>query len=223
MNACGSCGKDVDDTIAGDGRARPVSGLLSGRCTDAMAVRWPAREGRRTIFTRLLEEIVERLAGAGRVARTSFRVRRWSAVRRTCRCCACPSARSARESAADTRTPTPVSKFRHCAQAWRSAPQRAHRPSALHAAATVSSLPHPRQRTTSRNPGMLKVFGAVGGCPRGAYSFFSAGLCSCRGARGSSRYPRCLYLRSDIFGCGDYTVLAPRGTPAERCRTLVEP
>ena len=68
----------------------------------------------------------------------------------------------------------PVSKCRHCAHVWRSAPQRAHRPSGAQAAATVSSLPHPRQRTTSRKPGMLKVFGAIGGCPRGVYSFFSA-------------------------------------------------
>src|SRR5687768_14993553 len=62
----------------------------------------------------------------------------------------------------------PVSKWRHCAQACRSAPHRVHRPSAVQAAATVSSSPQPRQRTTSRKPGMLKVFGAIGGCPRGA-------------------------------------------------------
>src|ERR671913_508891 len=46
----------------------------------------------------------------------------------------------------------PVSKWRHCAQACRSAPHRVQRPSAVHAAATVSSLPQPRQRTTSRKP-----------------------------------------------------------------------
>src|SRR5512146_1305777 len=65
-----------------------------------------------------------------------------------------------------------VSKCRHCAQVCRSAPQRLHLPTSDHAFATVSSFPHGARRTTSRNPGMLKVFGAMGGCPRGVNSFF---------------------------------------------------
>jgi hypothetical protein len=33
---------------------------------------------------------------------------------------------------------------------------------------------------------MLKVFGEIGGCPRGVYSFFAWGFGSPRGSRGSS-------------------------------------
>jgi hypothetical protein len=79
-----------------------------------------------------------------------------------------------------------VSKEVHCAHECMWAPHRPHVPSALQAAATVSSLPHRAQRTTSRKPGMLNVRGAIGGCPRGVYSFFSAGFCSRRGSRASS-------------------------------------
>src|SRR5262245_21697081 len=39
-----------------------------------------------------------------------------------------------------------VSKWTHCAQVWRSALQRGHLPSALHASATVSSWPHGAHR-----------------------------------------------------------------------------
>ena len=79
-----------------------------------------------------------------------------------------------------------VSKFAHCAQLWRADPQRAQVPSVLHAVAAVSSCPQREQRITSLKPGMLKVFGAMGGWPRGAYSFFGGAPCSRRGWRGSS-------------------------------------
>ena len=69
-----------------------------------------------------------------------------------------------------------VSKYVQCAQLWRSAPQRPHRASGLHTDAVVSSFPHRAHRTASRKPGMLNVFGDSGGCPLGAYSFFSAGF-----------------------------------------------
>ena len=90
---------------------------------------------------------------------------------------------SLRASLGETRTATgfwhsnaaPVSKWAHCAQLCRSPWQRGHYPVALQAMATVSSAPHRAHFTTSRKPGMLKVFGAIGGWPRGAYSFFSAG------------------------------------------------
>jgi len=79
-----------------------------------------------------------------------------------------------------------VSKFAHWAQACRSAPQRLHRASSAHAVATVSSFPQRVHLTASRKLGTAKVLGLVGGCPRGAYSFFSTGRCSGLGARGSS-------------------------------------
>jgi hypothetical protein len=82
------------------------------------------------------------------------------------------------------------SKFAHCAQLWRSVWQRGHCAVALQAVATVSSAPQRTHFTTSRKPGMLKVFGEMGGCPRGVYSFFAWGFCSPRGSRGSSWYPR---------------------------------
>lgn len=79
-----------------------------------------------------------------------------------------------------------VSKFTHCAHECNALPHFEHVPSALHAVATLSSLPHRTQRTISRNPGMLNVLGAIGGCPRGAYSFLACGRCSRLGSRGSS-------------------------------------
>jgi len=80
----------------------------------------------------------------------------------------------------------PVSKCTHCAHVCNGALHRGHSPVALQAVATVSSVPQREHFTTSRNPGMLKVLGCTGGCPRGAYSFFGCGWCSGRGLRGSS-------------------------------------
>src|SRR5690349_4387649 len=58
-----------------------------------------------------------------------------------------------------------LSKCAHCAQLWRSLWQREHCPAGLHAVAAVNSAPQRAHFTTSRKPGMLKVFGAMGGCP----------------------------------------------------------
>ena len=52
---------------------------------------------------------------------------------------------------------------------------------------------------------MLKVFGAVGGCPRGAYSFFSAGLCSERDGPGLVLIPALLVFPVRHGCCSDYT------------------
>jgi hypothetical protein len=79
-----------------------------------------------------------------------------------------------------------VSKCAHWAHVWRSAWQREQVPTGLHAAAMVSSFPQRAHFTTSRKPGMLKVFGCTGGWPRGAYSFFGAWGPRSRGSAGWS-------------------------------------
>jgi len=78
------------------------------------------------------------------------------------------------------------SKFAHCAHACRNDPHFEQVPSGLQAVATVNSLPQRAHRTTSRKPGMLNVFGEMGGWPRGVYSFLTGARCSVRGCRGSS-------------------------------------
>src|SRR5258708_26857744 len=55
------------------------------------------------------------------------------------------------------------SKFAHGAQLCRAAWHCGHAPVPLPATATVSSAAQRTHFTTSRKPGMLKVFGAIGG------------------------------------------------------------
>src|SRR5450759_5156838 len=113
------------------------------------------------------------------------------------------------------------SKCVHCAQVCRSDWQRAHWPAGLQAAATVSSAPHRTHFTTSRKPGVLKVFGEIGGCPRGVYSFFGSGFLSV--------YPGWWFVRGRMRGGGFVHLLARglagaapplsfRERPGGRCR-----
>ena len=82
-----------------------------------------------------------------------------------------------------------MSKWAHCAQLWRSAWQRAQVATGLQADATDNSSPQRTHLTTSRKPGMLNVFGWIGGWPRGAYSFLGGCGPRSRGSDGSSLVP----------------------------------
>ena len=121
-------GKDVDDTITGDWsarRRRSLSGDHSRHCCDDGRAQEKRADGSSHGYLNRSSNALRALAGGADFVSRSTVVRGSKNVH------------ALRVSfgeiragiGADTRTPKPVSKLRHCAQAWRSAPQRAHWPS----------------------------------------------------------------------------------------------